>query len=521
MKKPREKDTTSRAEPYLAHLETSFEEDPDLELDTSGYQDYGPDDPVSKRGVQYTKKEDKVDRMGTAKLGKLIVEFAIPAIISMVVNGSYNVLASIFLGLKLGEVGLATVTVATPVMTMALAIAVLVGAGGNALAAIKLGEGKRQTAERVMSNTFILSVALAIISTTVILIFLDPILIFSGATEALMEPSRIFVAITAAGFIFQFTGMGFNNFMRTAGNPRGALYTVTAGISTSIVLSFLFVMVFDWGVTGSALATIIGMMVLAVLVLHYFTRSKKSPFKLRLSLMKPSARLMANICVLGSAGFFLQSAAVVINLLLNNQLVYYGALDPIGAEGALAAVGVMSRIAMFAFFPILGISVAIQPLLGYNYGARHYQRVKRTFLIALVWAVAFGIFFWLLVHIFPTPIVGAFGVEAELHQFTIRAIQIMMMLMPLIGLQILAAGYFQATGQPIKSMFVSLTRQLLFLIPLLLLLPIAVEHITTAISPLQSIAYAFPIADVLSIITAGTMMLIEWRRLSRLQGEGK
>jgi len=331
--------TAKSAQPYLAQIDAVFELDQDLEIDPIADEAYTPDVPVSKRGIQYTKKEDKVERMGTAKLGMLILEFAIPSIIGMVVNGSYNILASIFLGLKLGEMGLATVTVATPIMTMALAIAVLVGAGGNALTALKLGEGKRGTAEKVMANTFILSVVLAVVATISVFIFMDPILRLSGATEGLIEPARIFVGITAAGFIFQFLGMGFNNFMRTAGNPKGALYTVIIGIATSAVLSFFFVMVFDWGIVGSALATIIGMFVLAVLVLHYFIRSKKAPFKLKFSLMKPSLRLMANICVLGSAGFFLQSAAVVINLLLNNQLVFYGALDPIGAEGARGSWG--------------------------------------------------------------------------------------------------------------------------------------------------------------------------------------
>ena len=464
---------------------------------------------------------DKVDRMGTASLGKLIVEFAIPSILSMVVNGSYNILSSIFLGIKLGAVGLATVTVATPIMTLSLALSVLVGAGGNALAAIKLGEGERETTEQVMANAFVLSTILAVTSTTLVLLFLDPLLLFSGSTQELLGSARVFAGITAAGFIFQFLGMGFSNFMRTAGNPTGALYTTVAGVTTSIVLGYVFIMVLDWGVAGSAGANLIGMSVMAAMVLYYFIGSKKAPFKLKLSLMRPNPQIIARILVLGSAAFVLQIAAVVMNLLLNNQLVHYGALDPIGASGALAAVGVMSRIAMFAFFPILGVSIAVQPLIGYNYGARNYHRVKRTFLIALVWAASFGVFFWLMVQLFPSPIVGLFGVERELHEFTINAVQVMMLLMPLIGIQILTAGYFQATGQPFKSMFISLTRQLLYLIPLLFILPLVVQQIAAAITPLQSLYYAYPIADILSILTAGTMMLIEWRRLTRVQEESR
>lgn len=482
-------------------------------------EDYTPGEPVSKRGMQYSSKSDKVDRMGSASLGKLIMEFAIPSIFSMVVNGSYNVIDSIFLGQSLGEVGLATVTVASPVMTMSMALALLVGAGGNALTAIKLGEGKRSVAERVMGNSFILSIGLALLSTVAVFIFMDPILAFSGVTDAIYEPAKTFVSIIAIGFVFQFVAMGFNNFMRTAGNPRGALYATFTGVAVSVVLNYLFVMVMNWGVTGSALATIIGMLVNCSIVVYYFTLSKKAYFKLKLKFMKPKLRFMANICVLGSASFFLQAAAVVINLVLNNQLVFYGAMDPIGSEGALASIGVMSRIAQFAFFPILGVSIAIQPLLGYNYGAQHYDRVKKTFLIAIAWVMSFGVFFWILVHVFPVPIIELFGVDNELHDFTINAVQVMMMLMPLVGIQVLTAGYFQATGQPIKSMFVSFTRQLLYLIVLLYSLPIVVQHIAVAITPLESLYYAYPIADLLSILTASVIMLFEWRRLSRIQAK--
>lgn len=506
-----------QAQPTLVHAEHTLEVDPSLELDTREDEDYTPDEPVSRSGMQYSPKDDKVNRMGTAGLGKLILEFAVPAIISMVVNGSYNIIDSIFLGLSLGELGLATVTVAQPVMTMSMAMSMLVGAGGNALAAIKLGEGKKETAERVVGNTFVLSVGFALLSTLLIFFFMDPILAFSGATETIQESAQTFVGIIALGFIFQFVGMGFNNFMRTAGNPRGALYVMLIGMVVSVALNYLFVMVLGWGVSGSAWATIIGMLATCAGVLNYFVRSKNAPIKLHMRFMKPKLRLMANICVLGSASFFLQAAAVAINLVLNNQLVFYGALDPIGAEGALAAIGVMSRIAMFALFPVLGVSIAIQPLLGYNYGARLFVRVKKTFLIACVWVLAFGVFFWLVVHIFPTQIVELFGVANELHDFTIEAIQVMMMLMPLVGIQVLAAGYFQSTGQPIKSMFISLTRQLLYLIPLLLLLPLVVEYTALAITPLQSLYYAYPISDVLSILTASAMMLFEWRRLTRLQ----
>jgi putative MATE family efflux protein len=509
---------TIQAEPVLAQVDAALELDPELELDPRDNEDYTPDEPVSKSGMQYARKKDNVDRMGTARLGKLILEFAIPAIISMVVAGSYNIIDSIFLGLSMGELGQATVALASPVMIMSMAVSILVGAGGNALAAIKLGEGKRDVAERVIGNTFVLSVSLALASMLALFLFLDPILVFSGSTSTLHGPAREFVSIIALGFVFQYVGMGFNSFMRTAGNPRGALYTMVAGMVVSIVLNYLFVMVLGWGVGGSAWATNAGQLVSCVAVLYYFTRSKTAPFKLKLERMVPRLRLMANICVLGSSSFFLQAAAVVINLVLNNQLGHYGALDPIGAEGALAAIGgVAMRIAMFAFFPILGVNIAIQPLLGYNYGAQQYKRVKSTFKIALIWVACFGVFFWLVTRLFPVQIVELFGVGPSLHDFTINAIQVMMILLPVVGVQVLATGYFQSTGQPVKSMLISVTRQLLYLIPLLFLLPLFVEKLGLPITPLESLYYTYPLSDALAIVTAIVMMIVEWRKLTRLQ----
>jgi Na+-driven multidrug efflux pump len=187
-----------------------------------------------------------------------------------------------------------------------------------------------------------------------------------------------------------------------------------------------------------------------------------------------------------------------------------------GAKGALAAIGVVQRIAMFAFFPILGLSIAVQPIIGYNYGAKMIDRVKQTFKLTFLWMVIIGVFFWLLVHIFPEPIVAIFGVDAELYQFTIKAIQVQMFFMPLIGLQVLVSGYFQATGQPLKSIFVSLTRQLLFLIPLFYVLPLVIGFVMTDVTQLESLYYAYPTADLLSIIVSGTMFILEWRRINKM-----
>jgi putative MATE family efflux protein len=411
-------------------------------------------------------------------------------------------------------IGQATATNALPVMIVSMAVAILIGQGGNALAALRLGAGKHDDAERIMGNTFTLSVVTAILCTAALFIFMNPILSISGVTEETREPTRVFLSIIGGGMILQFVGMGFNNFIRTAGDPNRALYTMVSGTIACIALNFLFVMVFGWGIAGSAWATVLGQALSAVLVMWYFVFSKKTPFKLRSRYFGLRSQLVKGIIALGSAPFVLQIANALINFLLVNQLKLLGAEHVIGADGALAAIGVVGRVAMFSFFPILGVSIAAQPLFGYNYGACNYARVKATFRIAMIWVTALGLFFWALVHIIPEPIVMLFGIADDLLIFTAGALKVQVFLMPLIGIQVVATQYFQSSGQPLKSMFLSLTRQVLYLIPLIYLLPMFITSIIPSLTPLDGLYYAYPVADLLSVITCVIFMMFEFRRLN-------
>jgi putative MATE family efflux protein len=464
---------------------------------------------------QGERNREQVDRLGTANITKLMVEFAIPSIIGLVVNGLYNIIDSVFMGHAVPTIGQATATNAMPIMIVGMAVAILVGQGGNALAALRLGAGKRDDAERIMGNTFTLSVIMAVLCTAALFVFMDPILSASGVTEETREPTRLFLSIIGGGMILQFVGMGFNNFIRTAGDPNRALYTMVAGTIACIVLNFLFVVVLDWGIAGSAWATVLGQALSAVLVMWYFVFSDKTPFKLRIRYFGLRSRLVRGILSLGSAAFVLQIANAIINFFLNNQLRLLGAEHIIGADGALAAIGVVGRIAMFAFFPVMGVSIAAQPLFGYNYGARNYLRVKATFRIAMIWVTAIGLFFWALVHIIPGPIVMLFGITDDLLTFTVGALKVQMFLMPLVGIQIIATQYFQSSGQPLKAMLLSLTRQVLYLIPLIYLLPLVIPSLFPSLTSLDGLYYAYPVADTLSVATCVIFMSFEFRRLNR------
>jgi Na+-driven multidrug efflux pump len=294
---------------------------------------------------------------------------------------------------------------------------------------------------------------------------------------------------------------------------------MVVGTLVCVAFNYLFVMVFGWGVAGSAWATVIGQGVSALLVFYYFVFSPKAPFKIRWYMMRLQARLVRSILSLGSASFVLQVSAAVLHFILNNQLGVLGDASTVGSQGAIAAIGVVQRIAMFAFFPILGVAIACQPMFGYNYGARNHKRVKSIFKVGFIWVIIIGLFFWLLIHIFPSQIVYVFGVaDASLNNFTIAVLKVQVFFMPLVGLQVMVANYFQSTGQPMKSMFVSLTRQLLYLIPLLYILPYIITYFGSIfglqLEPLDGVYYAYPVADILSVLTAFLFMAFEFRRLN-------
>lgn len=465
----------------------------------------------------------RVTRMGTDSIPKLLLEFAIPSIAGMLVNCAYNVIDSIFLGQAMGEIGLATATVAMPVMTVFMALSMLVGNGGNALCALRMGEGRRDEAEWTLGNTVFLS---AVISVLVFLVahspVIDPLLSISGATPENWDYSRTFIQILSLGVIFQTIGMGVNNFIRTAGAPNRALVTMVIGAVACTAFNFLFVMVLGWGVAGSAWATVCGQACSCASVLWYFIVTKGVPIKLRRRYLKPRGDLIKVILSLGTASFILQMGMSVVNFVLNNLLNYYGGLSPVGTEGALASIGIVQRVAMFVVMPLIGVSVAAQPLLGFCYGARNYTRVRHAFWWAVGYATVLAVTGWTIIRLFDAQIISLFGIaEPELRTFTQFALKVQLFMVPFIGFQIVASNYFQATGQPGKSIFLSLTRQILFLIPMYILLPMVMPQLFPQFTGLDALYFSCPVADFLAIFTAGGFVIWELRRLRRLESSAR
>ena len=456
----------------------------------------------------------EVNRLGTERIGRLLLEFSIPAIVSMVFNTLYNVVDTVVLFHAIGEVGAAVTTVALPVMTILMGFSAIAGQGGNALAAIQLGQKKHDVVEKTLGNTTVLLVVLALAVAVVSMLLTDPILRAIGTPDNIWNETKTFVTIICVGFIFQSLGMGLNNFLRTAGKPNFALGTSVLGTVMCVVFNVLFVIVMGLGIAGSAFATIAGQLVGMVPIVWFFIASKNAPFHLKLHCCRPDFRLMGQILMLGLASFAMQVASTVVGIVFNHVMNTYGSTDPIGVEGALAAVGVAQKSTMFAFALLVGLIMGAQPIIGFNYGARSWQRVLDTLKWGSITGVIIGTVFFAIAHLVPGLIIGIFGVEGDLEGFAELALQIYTIFIPLVGYQIVGASYFQSSGQPIKAAILELTRQVIFLIPMYVILPMILPSIF-GITGLMSVIIAVPVSDGLSIIVTTAFVIVEVRKLRR------
>ena len=472
-------------------------------------------DPRGERLRASSAGDDKVLRMGTASIPRLITEFAIPSVVGMLINGSYAIIDSVFLGHAVGEIGLSAMTVANPIMIVFMAIAMLIGNGGNALAALRLGEGKRDDAERALGNVVSLSLVAAVIGWNPALV--SWVLDLASATPEVRPYAQTFIQILCAGFILQCIGLGVNNFIRTCGAPNRALGTMVIGLVGSVAFNALFVLALGWGVMGSALATVLGWACSCLAVLQYFCLRSDVPMRLRLPAMRLSFSMDRTILAFGLPSFCVQAGMAIVNFVINFQLVKYGALTPIGADDALAAIGVVQRIGQFSVMPLIGIAIALQPLLGFNYGAHNVNRVRKTLWYGIGAASSISVLMFIIVEVFAVPIAHAFGISHDgLVDFTAFAIRVQFLMLPFVGFQIVSSNYFQATGQPAKSVFLTLTRQILFLVPLLYLMPVVLPQLFPQFTGLDALYFAAPVADFLSIFTTAIFVAWEMVRLRKL-----
>jgi putative MATE family efflux protein len=439
--------------------------------------------------------------LGEEKISTLLWRFSLPAITGMVVNAFYNVIDSIFVGRGVGEIGLTAVTIAFPIMIVLMGLGMLVGVGAAAVVSLRIGEKKQQEAEKILGNAFTLSMILAIGFSACILLFLDPILNILGAEPNVLPYARDFTRIIVLGSAFMYVGFGLNNIVRAEGNPRMAMSTTLISAGLNILLNPLFIFIFHLGVGGSALATVVSQGVSAVWILLYFLRGK-SLLKLRKANFVLDKGIVLSIFKIGMSPFLMQIAASMTTILFNYTLLRYS------GELAVASIGIINRIAMLMLMPIFGISQGLQPIIGYNYGAGNYPRVIKALKIAICAATLFSTVGFLLVQIFDKQIIMLFNDNPELILIGSAAMRINLCMLPVIGFQIIGANYFQAVGKAGYAIVLSMSRQLILLIPLLLFLP--------TLLGVDGVWLASPISDFTSALLTGAFLFWELRKLGRM-----
>lgn len=444
--------------------------------------------------------------LGYQPVGKLLLSFSVPSIISCLVNSIYNIVDQIFIGQGVGYLGNAATTVAFPVMTIVMAFATLIGSGGSAYAAIKLGEKQDGEAKLTLNNLLTLSVVVGVGILALGLIFLEPLLSLFGATGAVMPYAKDYTSIILFGVPFSILGVSLSNMARTDGSPRLSMYGILIGAVLNTILDPIYIFTLGWGVKGAALATITSQIISAVILLLYFW--KRGHMRFDRQAMKPVGRVVGKTVALGASAGITQVVACIMQVVMNNSLVHYGNLSDVGGEVALSAMGIVMKIAMILGSVCIGIGVGAQPILGFNYGAQHNVRIRRTYRMAVIWATVAILAGWVFCQTCPNLILQLFGGGSDtFNAFAVRCMRIFLGGIFCAGFQIVSTNYFQATGQPLKASILSMLRQLLLLIPLLLILPLFFG--------LDGVLYAGPAADIGSAVIVFLFVVPEMKKLDR------
>lgn len=429
----------------------------------------------------------------TERIEKLIAKFAIPAIISMLVSSLYNIVDQIFIGQGVGMLGNAATNIAFPISIICTATALLLGIGSASNFNLKSGAGESEEASKIVGTGLAMLVICGVIIAVVVLFFLDPLLQLFGVTPDVLPYAQDYTGITAFGIPFLILTTGGNHLIRADRSPTYSMACMLTGAIINTILDPLFIFGFHWGIKGAAWATIIGQIISGILVIVYFLRFRK--LELSWSMLRPKGKYLRAIVSLGMASCINQIAMAIVQIVMNNTLRHYGAESMYGTDIPLACVGVISKVNMVFMAICIGISQGCQPIWGFNYGAGQYDRVKQTYKKAFQISLTIGIIFFLCFQLFPRQLVSIFGTGSEEYfRFAERYFRIFMLMTFINGIQPMSSGFFTSIGKAKLGIVVSLTRQIIFLLPLILIFPLFMG--------IDGVMYAGPIADGAAAVVA-------------------
>lgn len=441
--------------------------------------------------------------LGTRSIGKLLKQYAVPGIIAMTATSLYNMVDSIFIGhiRDTGAYAISALGICAPIMNLGAALGTLVGVGASTIVSVLLGQRNYETAGKVLRNEITLNLILGTLFTVLVLAWEEPILYFFGASERTMPFAKQYLTVIMAANVISHLYFGLNSLIRSAGNPKTAMGLTLFTVISNAILDPVFIFVLDLGVQGAAIATVLCQLMALVYTFRYFSdRSRIIHFSR--PFLGIDWRIARNSLAIGMGPFLMNSAACIVNLFINQQLRRYG------GDLAIGAYGIVNRISFFFLMIVMGFNQGMQPIAGYNFGARQYSRVRKVYLLTAGWATAVCVIGFIISEAFPRAAVSVFTNDRGLLDLSARGLRCMNLAFAIIGMQMVSTNLFQCLGMVKKSIFLSLTRQLLFLVPLVYLLPRWLG--------VDGVWYSFPISDVIALIVTGLLIIRLMRSFGRL-----
>ena len=447
--------------------------------------------------------------LGTERIRKLLIQYAVPAIIAMTASSLYNMVDSIFIGHGVGALAISGLALTFPLMNLAAAFGSLVGVGAATLTSMRLGQRDYETAQRVLGNVVVLNILIGIGFGLVALISLDPILYFFGASEATIGYAREYMVIILLGNVVTHLYLGLNAILRAVGHPRKSMYATINTVVINAILDPIFIFWFDWGIRGAAIATVLAQ-IISLMWQFRLLSNREELLHFRRGIYRLRRKIVRDIISIGMSPFLMNLAACFIVILINKGLKEFG------GDLMIGAYGIVNRLGFFFVMIVMGINQGMQPIAGYNYGARQFDRVMRVLKLTMIGATCVTTAGFLIGELFPRVAVGLFTTDEELIRLAVEGMRIVFICYPIIGFQMVATNFFMSIGMASKAIFLSLSRQLLFLMPGLIFLP-HIFDVHTSWDGSWGVWCSMPLSDLLASIVAFFMLTYQLRKFKREQ----
>lgn len=438
--------------------------------------------------------------LGTRPVGHLLMQYALPAMVAMTVASLYNIIDRVFIGQVVGPMAISGLAITFPFMNLGAAFGAAVGVGSSTSISVKLGQRDYQTAEQLLGNTVTLNLIIGIAFSVVSLLFLDPILRFFGASDHTLPYARAFMQIILLGNVVSHMYYGMNAVLRAISKPREAMIATILSVGLNIIFDFVFIYWWRWGIRGAALGTVVAQSIALAWQMRFFA-DKRQLLHLKRGIYRLKGSLVKLILSIGVSPFLMNATACIIVIFMNNQLVRYG------GDLSVGAYGVANALAMVFMMFVMGLNQGMQPIAGYNYGSQQFDRLRRVVDISIIAGVCIMTVGWLVAMFLPHAVARLFTSDPQLTRLSVKAIRINMLMFPLVGAQMVITTFFQCIGKVKLSIFLSLSRQLIILLPLLLLLPLFFG--------IDGVWYSLPSSDFLAAVIAAVTMMLFTRKLNK------